>query len=137
MTGEERKLHGMVYQLEAAWNAADSVSFAALFAEDADFIHILGGYYTGRAAIEAGHRMIFGTIYKGSTVRYSVEKIRFLRPDVAIVFLRQFLDFFEDGGPRELEARPMIIAENSGGKWRIAALQNTRITEVGIPSTDR
>ncbi len=86
MTSEERALHGMVYQLEAAWNAADSASFAALFAEDADFIHILGGYYTGRAAIEAGHRMIFGTIYKGSTVRYSVEKIRFLRPDVATHF---------------------------------------------------
>jgi uncharacterized protein (TIGR02246 family) len=85
MTGEERALHGMVYQLEAAWNAADSASFAALFADDADFIHILGGYYTGRAAIEAGHRMIFGTIYKGSTVRYSVEKIRFLRPDIALV----------------------------------------------------
>jgi uncharacterized protein (TIGR02246 family) len=131
VTGEERALHGMVYQLEAAWNAADSTSFAALFAEDADFIHILGGYYTGRAAIEAGHRMIFGTIYKGSTVRYSVEKIRFLRPDVAIVFLRQFLQFREGGAPSDLEARPTIIAEKVDGNWRIVALQNTRITEVG------
>ena len=131
MTSEERALHGIVYQLEAAWNAADSASFAALFAEDADFIHILGGYYTGRAAIEAGHRMIFGTIYKGSTVRYSVEKIRFLRPDVAIIFLRQFLQFQEGGAATELEARPTIIAEKVDGSWRIAAMQNTRITEVG------
>jgi uncharacterized protein (TIGR02246 family) len=131
VTSEERALHGMVYQLEAAWNAADSTSFAALFAEDADFIHILGGYYTGRAAIEAGHRMIFGTIYKGSTVRYSVEKIRFLRPDVAIVLLRQYLQFHEGGAPSELEARPTIIAEKADGSWRIAALQNTRITDVG------
>ena len=131
MTGEERALHGMVYQLEAAWNAADSASFAALFAEDADFIHILGGYYTGRAAIEAGHRMIFGTIYKGSTVRYSVEKIRFLRPDVAVVFLRQFLQFREGGATSELEARPAIVAEKVDGSWRVVTLQNTRITEVG------
>ena len=131
MTGEERTLHGMVYQLEAAWNAADSASFAALFADDADFIHILGGYYTGRAAIEAGHRMIFGTRYKGSTVRYSVEKIRFLRPDIALVFLRQFLQFQEGGAASELETRPTLIAERVDGSWRIAALQNTRITEVG------
>jgi len=131
MTGDERALHGMVYQLEAAWNAADSASFAALFAEDADFIHILGGYYTGRAAIEAGHRMIFGTIYKGSTVRFSVEKIRFLRPDVAVVFLRQFLQFHEGDAPSELEARPAIIAEKVDGSWRVVTLQNTRITEVG------
>jgi uncharacterized protein (TIGR02246 family) len=131
VTSEERALHGMVYQLEAAWNAADSTSFAALFAEDADFIHILGGYYTGRAAIEAGHRMIFGTIYKGSTVRYSVEKIRFLRPDIAVVFLRQYLQFHEGGAPSELEARPAIVAEKADGQWRIVALQNTRITDVG------
>ena len=44
---DERSLHQMVYQLEAAWNAADGASFAEAFAEDADFIHILGGYYTG------------------------------------------------------------------------------------------
>jgi len=131
MTTDERALHEMVYHLEAAWNAADGTSFAEAFAEDADFIHILGGYYTGRAAIEAGHRMIFGTIYKGSTVRYSVEKIRFVLPDVAIVYLRQFLQFFEGGVPSELAARPTIVAEKREGNWRIVNLQNTRITEAG------
>jgi len=137
MTSEERALHALVYQLEAAWNAADSGSFAALFAENADFIHILGGYYTGRTAIEAGHRMIFGTIYKGSTVRYSVEKIRFVRPEVAMVFLRQHLQFAENGVATELDARPTIIAERGGDGWQIVALQNTRITEAGSGSVDR
>jgi uncharacterized protein (TIGR02246 family) len=134
MTSDEKALHGLVYQMEAAWNSADSVSFAELFAEDADFVHILGGYYTGRTAIETGHRMIFGTIYKGSSVRYSVEKIRFLRPDVVIVSLRQFLQFREGGAASELEARPTIVAEKRGDKWQIVNLQNTRITEAGTTS---
>ena len=134
MTSDEKTLHEMVYHLEAAWNAADGQSFAEAFAEDADFIHILGGYYTGRAAIEAGQRMIFGTIYKGSTVRYSVEKIRFLRPDVAVVSLRQYLQFHEEGATSDLEARPTIIADKRDGKWQIAQLQNTRITEARAPS---
>src|SRR6185437_9634371 len=129
MTNDERALHGMVYELEQAWNAADGTAFAAHFADDADFVHILGGYYTGRAAIEAGHRMIFGTIYKGSTVHYRVERVRLLRPDVALIFLRQHLQFLEDGQSRELEARPTIVAEKVEDKWRIAALQNTRISE--------
>jgi uncharacterized protein (TIGR02246 family) len=137
MTSEERALHALVYQLEAAWNAADGTAFAAPFSDDADFIHILGGYYTGRSAIEAGHRMIFGTIYKGSTVRYSVEKIRFVRPDVALVFLRQHLHFFEDGQPRDLDARPTMLAEKTEDEWRIAAMQNTRISEVGGAAVDR
>ena len=131
MTNEEGALHSLVYELESAWNAADATAFAALFADDAEFIHILGGYYTGREAIEAGHRMIFGTVYKGSTVRYSVEKIKLLRPDVALVFLRQHLQFFEDGAPRELQARPTIVAQMADDKWRIAVLQNTRISEAG------
>jgi len=131
MTSDEKALHEMVYHLEAAWNAADGQSFAEAFADDADFIHILGGYYKGRAAIEAGHRMILGTIYKGSTVRYSVERIRFLRPDAAIVFLRQYLQFFEGGSPTELEARPTLITDKRDGKWQIVLLQNTRITEAG------
>ena len=131
MTSDEKALHEMVYQLEAAWNAADGQGFAEAFAEDADFIHILGGYYKGRAAIEAGHRMIFGTIYKGSAVRFSVERIRLLRPDVAIVSLRQYLQFREGGAASELEARPTIIAEKRDGKWQIAHMQNTRITETG------
>ena len=136
MTKDEKFLHEMVYHLEAAWNAADGQGFAEAFAEDADFIHILGGYYKGRAAIEAGHRMILGTIYKGSAVRYSVEKIRFLRPDVAVIFLRQYLQFREGGSPTELEARPTVIADKRDGKWQIALLQNTRITEAGASSKE-
>ena len=132
MTNDEKVLHGLVYQLEAAWNAADAASFAALFAEDADFIHILGGYYTGRAAIEAGHRMIFGTIYKGSSVRYSVEKIRFLRPDVADHFSSP-VSAISRGRCDATSWRHgrTIIAEKPDGKWQIVNLQNTRITEAG------
>lgn len=137
MTHEERALHGIVYQLEQAWNAADGAAFAAPFSDGADFVHILGGYYTGRAAIEAGHRMIFGTIYKGSTVHYSVEKIRFVRPDVALVFLRQHLEFFENGESRALDARPTALAEKIDGKWKIVAMQNTRISEAGGTAVDR
>ena len=131
MKTDERALHKMVYQLESAWNAGDGDAFAALFAEDADVIHILGGYYSGRETIRAGHRMIFGTIYKGSNIRYSVEKIKFLRPDIAIVFLRQHLELAENSVVPEVDARPTIVAENINGKWRIVALQNTRISDLG------
>lgn len=131
MRTDERALHKMVYQLESAWNAGDGDAFAALFADDADVIHILGGYYSGRETIRAGHRMIFGTIYKGSTVHYTVEKIKFLRPDIALVFLRQHLELAEDSVVPELDARPTIVAESIDGKWHIVALQNTRISDVG------
>ncbi len=73
----KKRFANIVAELEAAWNRKDSVAWAELFSEDADFIHILGGHFTGRDAIEQGHRKIFDTVYKGSTNKFEVEKIRF------------------------------------------------------------
>jgi len=43
MTTDEAAIQAILQQFETAWNAYDSVSLAALFAEDANFIHIFGG----------------------------------------------------------------------------------------------
>src|SRR6516162_9465865 len=40
MTTDEAAVQAILQQFETAWNAYDSVSLAALFAEDANFIHI-------------------------------------------------------------------------------------------------
>jgi uncharacterized protein (TIGR02246 family) len=88
MHDAEQEIQQIVKKLERAWNAGDSTAFAAPFAEDADFVDVLGLHHSGRAPIEAGHRQVFDTIYQGSRVGYSVEGIRFVRPDVAIAFIR-------------------------------------------------
>ena len=61
------------------------MAWTAEFANDADFIHVLGGFFHGSRDIEHGHRTIFDPMYKGSHNRYEVEKVRLLRPDVAVV----------------------------------------------------
>ena len=53
MTIDEGAIQEILQQFETAWNAYDSVSLAALFAEDANFIHIFAGQLDGRTAIEA------------------------------------------------------------------------------------
>ena len=86
MTADEGTIQDILKQIEAAWNSYDSMSIAALFAEDANFIQIFGGQLDGRTAIEAAHRVIFSTIYRGSHASFMLRSIRFLRPDVAVVF---------------------------------------------------
>ena len=137
MTTEERPLYEIVEKLGNAWNTADSVAWTAQFAEDADFIHILGGYFNGHTAIERGHRAIFDTIYKGSRIKLTVEKIRFVRPDVAIVFVITELTFYMDGQEKHVQARPTLIAaKESDGSWKIVAFQNTLVTPEGGPPRD-
>lgn len=126
---DEQALRDMVVKLEAAWNSADSVAWAAFFADDVDFIHILGVHYTGRAAVETGHRMIWDTIYKGSTVKYTIEKIRPVGLDVAVVFVLGEMTFFDNGVERHIKARPTMTVQRMKEGWQIVAFQNTLIAE--------
>ena len=130
VTADEEVIQGILQQLETAWNRYDSISFASAFAEDANFIHIFGGQLDGRAAIEAAHRNIFETIYRGSSASFVLRSIRFLRPDVAVAFARAQVKFKEGNETRELETRPTLIVVKEQNKWQIAAFQNTKITEV-------
>jgi uncharacterized protein (TIGR02246 family) len=92
-----------------AWNAGDSEAFAAPFAEDATFVQIYGGQLDGRRAIEASHRHIFDTVYQGSQASFTLRSVRVVRADVAIVFSRAHLKYFEGSGIREMDARPTLI----------------------------
>jgi uncharacterized protein (TIGR02246 family) len=130
MTNDEGAIQDILKQLETAWNAADSVNFAAAFAEDANFIQIFGGQLDGRSAIEAAHRHIFDTIYKGSRAHFALRSIRFVRPDVAIAFARAQVNFNEGKEAREIETRPTLIVAKQESAWQIVAFQNTRISEV-------
>ena len=130
MTVDEQAIQRILEQIETAWNRCDSVGLAAVFAEDANFIQIFGGQLDGRAAIEAAHRHIFETIYKGSQSRWVLRSIRFLRSDVAVVFARCHVKFKERNEVREIETRPTLIVVKEQDKWQIVAFQNTKISEV-------
>ena len=130
MTTDEGAIQEILKQLEIAWNGYDSMSFAASFAEDANFIQIFGGQLDGRTAIEASHRHIFNTIYRGSHVSFMLRSIRFVRPDVAIVFAKAHLNFTEGNEAREMETRPTLIVVKEEAKWQIVAFQDTKISEV-------
>jgi len=130
MTTDEQAIGDVLKQLEKAWNTSDSNAFAANFLEDATFIQIFGRQLDGRPAIEASHRVIFDTIYKGSHASFTLRSIRALRPGVAIAFSQAHLKFFDGNQPREMDTRPTLIVVQEQGKWQIAALQNTRVSDM-------
>lgn len=130
MTTDEQVIQGILQHLETAWNRHDSISFAAAFAEDANFIHIFGGQLDGRSAIEAAHRNIFETIYRGSHASFALRSIRFLSPDIAVVFARAQVELKEVNEVREIETRPTLIVVKEQDTWQIVAFQNTKVSEV-------
>ena len=132
MITDEQAIQQVLTQLEAAWNASDSETYAALFAEDANFIQIYGGQLDGRRAIEASHRVILDTIYKGSQARFTVQSIRAIRPGVAVVFSRAHLKYYQGDETREMDTRPTFIMSKEPAGWQIVAFQNTRVSEMPV-----
>ena len=126
-TLERDEAERVVGQLQTAWNAMDGAAFAAPFAEDADFVNLLGEHFRGRERVAAGHIGIFRSIYAGSTVDMKLERVRLLRPDVALAHVHSILDVPQ--GPlagRHVARFSMVLTRGTRG-WEIAAFHNTRM----------
>jgi uncharacterized protein (TIGR02246 family) len=123
----------IVRALQDAWNAADAPAFAAPFAEDADFVNVYGMLARGREAIQQGHAAILAGPYAGSTIAYTPESVRLLRPGVAVAHVHAVLVI--PGGPMagEHQARWSAVLTGEGGRWEIASFHNTFITTPGGP----
>ena len=122
---ERAELERIVHGLEAAWNAGDGVAFASAMASDADFVTIRAEHLRGRETIAGGHSAIFRTIYAGSRNAYTVDSVRLLRPDVALVHVRAVLD--APTGPlagRHSALFSAVLTREPGG-WQIASFHNT------------
>src|SRR5580765_1765482 len=106
MMDNNHSIYELVRLLEDAWNGSNSQRFSSVFAEDADFITVMGKHFNGRESIDAGHRAIFDTIYKASRNRYTIEGVRFIRPDVVVVFVCANLELADN---RTITARPTML----------------------------
>lgn len=137
---DEHGVRAAVARAEKAWNAADAAAFAACMAEDVDVVGLLGERYHGRDVVELGHRHIFETIYKDSRVAYTIEQLRFLRADVAVVVLHQKMRSYlaphavistarqrqisDEMHESEARATLTLVKQRS---WAIAAFHNTAV----------
>lgn len=126
MTNERAAVEAIVRELESAWNAMDPEAFARPFAEDADFVNIVGEHHRGRPAVVAGHRAIFRDFYADSTTKLTLLTVRLLRPGVALAHVHSALE--APRGPlagHNTAIFSMVLVEQ-GGRWEIAAFHNTR-----------
>jgi uncharacterized protein (TIGR02246 family) len=106
------------------------VGFMALFAERSVWTTAHGKRIVGRDAIHAFTERVLPGAMRESTARYDVDRIAFLRPDVAVVSVDQ-RPVTLSGDPLEgvPEGRPTYVLTREGDEWLIAAAQNTQVKE--------
>jgi uncharacterized protein (TIGR02246 family) len=72
----------------AGWNAHDAHLFASAFAPDADVTNVRGVSASGRENIEQFHAQAVQKMFMQSHQTAKMKKVRFLKPDVAVVDVR-------------------------------------------------
>jgi uncharacterized protein (TIGR02246 family) len=133
-TEDEAEIRAIVQSEADAWNRGDAEAFGAYYAENGSFTNVIGQQLYGRKAFIAQHASIFSTIYKGSHNTFSVSKITFLRPDVALVEidgalsganrLPPGLKAGEDGA---LRVKLVEVMSKEQGNWVIQLFHNVGV----------
>ena len=87
----------------------DSKGFAAHFAPDGSFTNVIGMVSYGKEAFEKRHADILTTIFKGSVLKQSIDKLRFVRPDVAILNINTGMTGFVEVPPGVTTGKDNVI----------------------------
>ena len=141
MSTDEQQIRQIVAEQVVAWNAGDAKAFSARFAEHGSFTNIRGTLFYGHQAFWDRHREIFEGAFKGSRLAMTVGKIRFIRPDVAIVDLvtqvSELKGWLPGVGPRsdgtiqtrlqEVYVKDINVKDN--GQWWIESYHNVGVKE--------
>ena len=82
---EEQAIRAVLARFYDGWNAHDADMMVSAYAEDIDHINVFGEWQRGRATLRAELARLHAGPLSNSQKKYTVEKIRFLGPDVAVV----------------------------------------------------
>ena len=74
------------------WNDGDADGIGALFAEDVDFVNVVGFWWRSRKAIRKAHDYGFRRIFQNAKVAITELAVRELTPDIHIVHTVSTLD---------------------------------------------
>lgn len=126
---DEQAVRGVVADLIAAWNRHDAVGAAAVMTTDVDMVAPPGMYAHGRAQIEADSPGMFATVYKDAHESVTTDRIRFLRPDVALV--DGTFAIVGPNFPGDARGLQTVVLMKEHGRWAVAALR--RMIPIGAP----
>ncbi|WP_051831318.1 YybH family protein [Streptomyces violens] len=134
VTKKQEEIVQVVTRYEAAFNQNDAEAMNALFSPDTVFVNFSGTLVFGAERLYQAQSSVFseGGPLEKVTVRYLVESIVFLTPDVAVAHTRQ-RSTTADGRIVVSERDPMegiltmTLMRNGAGDWRIRAAQNTPV----------
>ncbi len=82
---DEAVIKAVMATFAEAWNAKDAYHLATLFAENSDFVDVVGRWYKGRTEIEQAHAQALASFLSDSHMTITDTQIKFLTPDLVVL----------------------------------------------------
>ena len=125
---DEAAIRQVVADYADAWNRHDSTAKVKDYSDDVDHISVRGRWQQNRAELEQTYIDYHAGIWKDVTYHPMVEKVRFLRPDVAVVIVR---GTFRSGDAADT-GRSTWVMTREDGQWLCRAFHQTYLQNIAI-----
>jgi len=127
-SADEAAIRGLFDALLDDWGRGDGDAYGSRFTEDADYVAFDGTRTTGRRNIAASHQQLFDKYLKGTRLTGRIESIRFLGPDIALVYATGGTVMRGKNRPSPgRDSIQTLVAVRHGDEWRFTAFHNSRI----------
>lgn len=130
-SADEAEIQELLGELIDAWNRGDADAFGARYRSDATFTNVNGNFCIGRDEFNFRHEEIFRGVLSGTTLALTAKKLRFVRPDVAIVDVDVSIfgcaarpPGIHVGSDGALRTCLLMVLTKDAGRWWIAAYHN-------------
>lgn len=125
---DEQAIRNVIATMEKGWTEKKGEVFASVFADAHDYI-VWNGYYFPNmnvAGNAAAHQGLFSGVYRNYDVKFKIDKIKFLRNDLALVHV--YGGGHEKGKTAEHPTVLMtMIMEKKEGAWKIISFHNMNL----------
>ena len=128
-TTDEQAIQKIISSMESNWVQKNGAGFATVFADQHDFI-VWNGYYFPNQSREnnaRAHQGLFDGPYRTYDIKLKIDKIRFIRPDLALVHVLGA--GYQKGTPVPENPGVLmsLIMEKKEGNWKIISFHNLNL----------
>jgi len=109
------------------WSAGDAQGYADLFADDVVYVGFDGYAFSSRDELRRSHDELFRGVLRGSSLQGSIESVRWLGSEVAVLHCRGAVVTRGRSSPgRSRVSVQTIVAHRTGAGWLFTDFHNTR-----------
>ncbi|WP_205514515.1 SgcJ/EcaC family oxidoreductase [Longitalea arenae] len=111
----ENAIRDLLARFYEGWNTHDVEKMVSVYADDIDHINVFGEWHKGKQVMKEALAQFHAGPAKNSQKAYTIEKIRFVKPDVAVVQVRSISTVGNIG---------TYVLDKATGKWLVVSFTN-------------